>query len=206
MQESPQIDTVFDDSEKHIGRVYATALLKVAGKANAVDSTVDEIQSVVNDVLGNSPQLEMVFKNPRIDASAKLNILDRLFGDKLSGVSLKFLKVLASRQRLGSLSSIAKAASQMRDEAVGRLQVKVTTAQAIEPGQMERLRQHLATVFSADVRVRTTVDPAILGGMVVRVGDTVYDASVDGRLRAMQRQTKTNAEASVRRRLAELSL
>jgi F-type H+-transporting ATPase subunit delta len=205
MSETPQIETVFDDAEQHIGRVYAQALLEAAGKANCSDQVVDELNSIVGDVFKSSPKLESVFENPRIEGSDKAAMIDRVFGGKLHGTLLKFLKVLATRRRLGSLRSIAKSATEMQDAAAGRLQVQVTTAQPLDSNSLGKLTTQLKQVLSADVRVTTKIDPEILGGLIVRVGDTLFDASVDGRLKQMKRTAQQQAEAAIRQKASQLA-
>lgn len=206
MAETPQIETVFDDAQQHIGRVYAQALLDAASKVKQTDQVVDELNAIVEQVYVASPQLEVVFENPRIEPSAKTKMIDSAFKGKVSDTLLKFLKVCATRRRLGSLRSIAKAAREMQDAAAGRLQVQVTTAQAMSTSEIDQLTAKLKSALSAaDVRVTTKVDPNILGGLVIRVGDTLFDGSVDGRLKQMKRAALQQAEATIRQRVSELA-
>lgn len=205
MSETPQIETVFDDSEQHIGRVYAQALMSAGAKQNKSDQIVDELYVIVDDVFSSSPKLETLLVNPRVDAMEKVGVIDRVFGSKIDGTLLKFLKVCAIRRRLGSLRSIAKAAREMQDAVAGRLQVQVTTAQKLDDKQVEQLQAKLKQALSADVRMTTKIDPEILGGLIVRVGDTLYDASVDGRLKQMKRTAQQQAEATIRQKIRELA-
>jgi F-type H+-transporting ATPase subunit delta len=205
MSETPQIETVFDDSEQHIGRVYAQALLSAGAKQSRSDQIVDELSAIVEQVFASSPKLEAMLVNPRVEPSEKLGVIERIFGGKIDDTLLKFLKVCATRRRLNSLRSITKAAREMQDAAAGRLQVQVTTAQALDTKQLDQLHAKLKQVLSADVRMTTKVDPEILGGLIVRVGDTLYDASVDGRLKQMKRTAQQQAEATIRQRVSELA-
>ncbi len=205
MAETPQIETVFDDAQQHIGRVYAQALLGAASKVKQTDQVVDELNALVEQIFVASPQLEVVFENPRIEPAAKAKMIDSAFKGKVSDTLLKFLKVCATRRRLGSLRSIAKAAREMQDAAAGRLQVQVTTAQALSSSEVDQLTTKLKSALSAEVRVTTKVDPDILGGLVIRIGDTLFDGSVDGRLKQMKRAALQQAEATIRQRVSELA-
>ncbi len=93
----------------------------------------------MDEVFAKSPKLEVYLENPRIDSSEKTALLDRVFQGKVSSTLLKFLKVCAVRRRLGSLRSIAREARALQDAAVGRLAVQVTTAQPLQPSELEQL-------------------------------------------------------------------
>ncbi len=193
-----QIATVFDSEGQHVGEVYAKALLQAAAPANKVDLVVDQLESIVNDVLSKNDKFEAVLANPKLSVDEKIGLIDRVFGKSLDGTVLNFLKVLCRRQRLQFVRSIASAAVELRDEIAGRVQVQVTTTEALDPQAAEKLRNTLKNTLQKDVRLVTKIDPSILGGLVVRVGDTVYDGSVDGQLKALRREVGAKAEAAVR--------
>ena len=204
-EQAVRIEHFFDDTQQHVGKVYAQALLDAAGRQHAADAVVEDLNAIVDEVFKASPNVEAILSNPRIDPARKSSLLDRLFGGKTHDVTLRFLKVLTARRRLDSLRAIARAARELQDQAAGRLSVQITTAQPLDEGQLHQLTDRLRQTFSADVRVAAKVDPKILGGLVVRVGDTLFDASVEGRLRQMQRTTRQHAEAAVRARYSELA-
>lgn len=199
-----QIATVFDSEGQHVGEVYAKALLQAAAPANKVDLVVDQLESLVRDVLDKNAKFETVLGNPKLAIEEKISLIDRVFGKSMDVTVLNFLKVLCRRERVQFLRSIANAAVEMRDELAGRIQVQVTTTEALDPQTAEKLRNSLKNTFQKDVRIVSKIDPSILGGLVVRVGDTVYDGSVDGQLKALRREVKAKTEASVRAAAATL--
>jgi len=203
--ETIKIDTVFDDESLHVGQVYAKALLAAAGSASEIDGVVAELKSVVADVLNKQPGLAAIFANPRIDVESKVAMLDRIFGSQVSPTLLNFLKVVARRRRLGMLRSIEKSVGIMRDAATGRLQVLLTTAEPLDTASMEAIRASLSLKFNAQVSVSNKVDASILGGLVIRVGDVVYDGSVDGQLKNLRNSTVAKAEQAIRDRLGSLA-
>ena len=203
--EKIKIDTVFDDESLHVGQVYAKALLAAAGDVATIDQVVDELRAVVADVLNQQPGLDAVFSNPRIDVEAKVAMLDRIFGSRVSPTLINFLKVVARRRRLGMLRSIEKSVGVMRDAATGRLQVLLTTAEPLDADSMETIRTSLSMKFNAPVSVSNKVDSSILGGLVIRVGDVVYDGSVDGQLKNLRNSTVAKAEQAIRDRLGSLA-
>ena len=186
-EQTKKIPTVFDSEEQHVGEVYARALLGAAQSANKVDAVVEQFESLVVDVLDKNPKIEVALANPKMSVEDKWNLIDRVFGGKMEPTLVTMLKVLARRQRLGSLRSIQKSASDLRDELAGRIQVQVTVASELDASARDALIAKLKTVFKKDVRLNTKVDPSILGGLIVRVGDTVLDGSVDGQLAALRK-------------------
>jgi len=203
--ETIKIDTVFDDESLHVGQVYAKALLAAAGTDSSIDQVVEELKAVVTDVLNKQPALDAIFANPRIDVASKVSMLDRMFASRISPTLLNFLKVVARRRRLGMLRSIEKSVGIMRDAATGRLQVLLTTAEPLDATSMESIRTSLSLKFNASVSVSNKVDPSILAGLVIRVGDVVYDGSVDGQLKNLRNATVAKAEQSIRDRLGSLA-
>ena len=193
-----KIPTVFDSEEQHVGEVYAKALLNVAAKEGMVDGVVDQLESLVQDVLNKNPKLDLVISNPKMPVEAKIEMLDRVFKGKLHGTLLTFLKVLARRQRLHSLRAVQTSASNLRDEWAGRIQVAVTVSSPLSAESEAALIKSLKSVFKKEIRLQTKVDPSILGGLVVRVGDTVYDSSVDGQLASLRKSVAQRAEGALR--------
>jgi len=203
--ETIKIDTVFENEAMHVGDVYAKALLAAAGDVGTIDQVVDELRTIVADVLNQQPGLEAIFSNPRIDVEDKVAMLDRIFGSRVSPTLMNFLKVVARRRRLGMLRSIEKSVGVMRDAATGRLQILLTTAEPLDASSMETIRTSLSTKFNATVSVSNKVDSSILGGLVIRVGDVVYDGSVDGQLKNLRNSTVAKAEQAIRDRLGSLA-
>lgn len=205
MSTNEKISSVFDEDQQSIGRIYAEALLKSAVATGSADAVVDDLEAVVGEAFAASGTLELLLANPRVDAARKSRMIDRLFGDKLNPLTVRFLKVLAGRRRLDSLRAIARAAREHLDEASGRSSVLVTTAAPMSDEDAEQLRQRLESSLGRQLRMQRRVRPEILGGLIVRVGDTLYDASVEGRLNNLQRRARQRAEIAVRSRAAEMT-
>lgn len=197
-EQAKKVPTVFDSEEQHVGEVYARALLSAGQSSNSVDQIVDELESLVVDVLDESPKLEYALGNPKMSVEDKWGMIDRVFTGKMAPTLVTFLKVLARRQRLSSLRSIQKAASQLRDQLAGRIQVQATVAEELTDSARDSLVESLKKAFKKDVRLTTKVDPSILGGLVIRVGDTVLDGSVDGQLSALRKTVGQRAESALR--------
>jgi len=197
-EQTKKIPTVFDSQEQHVGEVYARALLGAAQASKNLDEVVEQLESLVADVLNKNPKVEFALTNPKMSVEDKSAMIDRVFAGKMSPTLVTFLKILARRQRLGSLRAIQQAASNLRDEIAGRIQVQVTVAQELEPAAKASLTEKLKGIFKKDVRLNTKVDPSILGGLIVRVGDTVLDGSIDGQLAALRKTVGQRADNALR--------
>jgi len=205
MSESKQTITVFDDESMHVGQVYAKALLAASEATGNVDEMVAQFDSFVHDVLDKQPILELALANPKLPADEKVRVLDKAFAQNMDSTLLKFLKVLAIRRRFGAVRSVFQSVSNLRDEAVGRLRILVTTAQPLDAEALESVKMKLTGIFKTEVILNTKVDASVLGGLLIRVGDVVYDGSVDGQLKQLRAATIAKTEQTIRDKLSTLA-
>jgi len=139
--------------------------------------------------LAGSPELATALASPAVKRVRKRAVIERLVKAlDLSNTSRNFLLVLIDHRRTGELTDVIAAFERLVDERLGRLQVDVVSAQELKPPQQAALVQRLETVSGKKVRLNLKVDDSLLGGVVVRLGSTVYDGSVRGRLDVLGRQ------------------
>ncbi len=205
MSETQKNDSVFDDESMHVGPLYAKALLAAVGASGNVDAVMEQFHSLIHDVFDKQPVLEMALANPKIPSDEKVRVLDKAFAGKMDATLLKFLKVVSRRGRLNTLRGIYHSASALRDEAVGRVRVLVTTAQSLDAAALKSLKEKLEKLFKKDVAITSKVDATVLGGLIVRVGDMVFDGSVDGQLKLLKKATLAKAEIAIREKLSSLA-
>jgi len=204
--ETPHIPTVFDDEHQHVGELYARALIGAAQSSRTLDAVVSQLESIVTQVMDRQPAFELALSNPKVSQQQRMDLLDKVFGSKIDTTLLRFLKVLCRRGRLGFIRSIQNSVEEMRDEALGRLRITVTTAQELAAPQRQALIEKLKSVFKSEISLTTKVNPAILGGIVIRIGDTVYDGSLDGRLLLLKKAAADRAEQNLRARFSSLAV
>lgn len=205
MSETIKNDSVFDDESMHVGPLYAKALLAAVGASGNVDAVMEQFHSLIHDVFDKQPVLEMALANPKVPSDEKVRVLDKAFAGKMDATLLKFLKVVSRRGRLNTLRGIYHSASSLRDEAVGRVRVLVTTAQSLDAAALMSLKEKLEKLFKKDVAITSKVDATVLGGLIVRVGDMVFDGSVDGQLKLLKKATLAKAEIAIREKLSSLA-
>jgi len=144
----------------------------------------------VDQYLSASPQLSAAFASPRIDIDEKVRVIDRLFAEDFDPTLLKFLKVMARRDRLGYVRAVRDAADDLHDEMRGRVVASIRTAVPLDDALRSQITDRLAAMMNKEVRLRESVDADLLGGMVIRIGDKVFDSSVADRLNKMAKRTR----------------
>ncbi|HEX3727166.1 MAG TPA: ATP synthase F1 subunit delta [Pirellulales bacterium] len=183
-----------------VANVYAKALLAAAEKAGQAELLVDELSAVVREALDSAPRLEAVFASALISSEEKAQLLDRLFAGRVSAMLLDFLKVVAKHGRLDILRAIAQQCDKLLDELRGRLRVHVQTATPLADGLVGRLNDSLTRLLGGQPKVDSQVDPALIGGVLMRVGDTVYDGSVARQLHQAREQMITRSVHEIQSR------
>lgn len=178
----------FDPSAVQVAGVYARALLGAAEKQGQSEDVLEELDGLVQDVLDPYPQFEAVLVSDVIAADEKLGILDRTLKGRVSDLLMNFLKVTARHGRLRLLRAIRRAAHQLYDELRGRVPVVVATAAPLDEGLAGRLAERLREITGGEPQLLHTVRPELIAGVVLRIGDTVYDGSVAARLNQVRAQ------------------
>jgi F-type H+-transporting ATPase subunit delta len=173
---------------QRIAQVYAEALLNAAGKKGQVDAVLDELDSVVRDVFGANPQFEAFLASGAIGRGQKAKALQAIFQGRASDLFLDFLMVLNHHERLDLLRAILAAARELYDQRMRRLRVLVRSATPLPDDQRDRLLHELRQTFHQEPVLQAQVDPDLLGGLMVRVGDWVYDTSVRTQLDTIRNQ------------------
>lgn len=189
----------FDSDRQRLGMVYAKALLDAAG--DQVDLVMEELDSFVDDVLAHTPKLQNALSSPRLAVEEKNAILDKAFGERMNPTLLRFLKVVVAHERGDCYRDIRNAAQKLYNERRGRVEVVVKTAQPLDAGDADNIRQRLAGNLGREVIVDYQVDPELIGGLVVRVGDTVFDGSVANRLHRMRDVARQQTTQTIRNSL-----
>lgn len=200
MVDTSKQQTVFDTDQQLLGDVYAKALMGFGVEAGNVDQLVDELSAVV-DVLHELPKLRAALESPRIALEAKSKLINTAFEKQVGRDVLNFLKIVATKNRFDCLGAIGISASRMQDEMAGRVKATLTTAEVVDDSVREKIVAKLAEVLGKQVSLTSTVDPAIIGGMVVRVGDTVYDGSVANELSQVRTKATKRAIDAIREKL-----
>jgi F-type H+-transporting ATPase subunit delta len=182
MAETIKHPTVLDSVQQHLGDVYAKALLGASEKAGNTDQVLEEFDSFIDEVLDRLPRLDATLASPRTPLEAKLAMLDKAIGGKVSVTLLNFLKVVCKHRRFEVVRAMRRAAHELYNEMTGSVDVRIRTAAPLSDQLCERVASRLEAVLGQKVNLAAETDAGVIGGIVVRVGDTVYDGSVAGSL------------------------
>ena len=168
-----------------IARNYAEALLALARKADDLDGWGALIVGVA-DAIQSEPKLRNFLAAPQVSPGEKKVVIEKAFGDELPRNMVRFLQKLVDNRRQMLIPQIAIEYGNLVDEVEGRLHAQVTVAR--EPAEQDQnlITQRLSKMFGKMVVPHITVNPSILGGLIVRVGDTVIDGSVRRRLAGLR--------------------
>lgn len=169
-----------------LARPYARAAFEAAESAGELDrwSAALEIAAQV----AASPEVRRLIGDPRLEADQLVELFAGVMGERLTQSARNFLKVLINYRRLSLLPEIASQFEHFRRRHEKRLRVQVTSAVELSRDQRRKLAERLSRRFGSEVEMETDVDKDLLGGLVVRAGDHVIDASVRGRLEKLGRE------------------
>jgi F-type H+-transporting ATPase subunit delta len=175
-----------------LGR-YARAYAEVAVKNKLnPEKTVAEFQQMA-DVVNGSRELRNVLQNPAVSREQKLKLLDSIIQHIGASKMLRnFLAVLIDHRRIGNIGDVLEQFKRELDRRMGIAEAKVSSVRELSSAEKKSLEQQLATITGKTVRATYSQDASLLGGVLVRVGSTIYDGSVQGRLQRM-RQELANA-------------
>ena len=169
---------------------YALALFELARDARSIDA-VEASLATVRDALRDSDDLRTLIASPVVGrgtaTKAVLAVADQL---GLDATTRSFLGVLAENRRLGELPAIVRAYRTLASRHRGELTAEVTSAHPLTEDQVVELKQQLRQRVGREVAVDLSVDPALLGGLVVRIGSQMIDSSIRTRLNALAHAMK----------------
>ena len=166
---------------------YATALFEAARKTGAIDAVERDINSVLG-LMQETPALKGMWESPLVPAGRKRDIVSKLLGDGLHPLTLSFLRLLVDKRREDVLEPVQFELRLLADRARHLLRAEATFA--IDPTSEEKaaLQRSLQNRTGEDIQLTVHVDPSILGGVIVRMQDTIIDGSVRGTLERLREQ------------------
>jgi F-type H+-transporting ATPase subunit delta len=163
-----------------IARPYANAVFDVAKRKNAIDAWSRQLAVIA--AVARDASINEVIESPAITSVQKANTIARVCGDDLGSEGKQFLQVLARNKRLHLLTEISAQFDQLRAQEEASLEVEVISAYSLNEAEEQRLVEALNRRFKKEIHLTSRVDESLLGGAIIRAGDTVIDGSVRGKL------------------------
>lgn len=174
-----------DPSAKAVARVYAQAYLDAAVSLG-VSQPLEEMASFQEDVLGSFPQFAGLLTSELTTRDEKLGLIARVVQPRASELFTNFLRVLARHERLGLLPLILQEATVEQERREGKRRVQITSPQPLSEEQLGRIRDRLKAALPYEPVLQVETDASLLGGLLIRVGDTVFDGSLRARLKDLR--------------------
>lgn len=166
---------------------YARAILNLA-KESGLETEVNADMQFINATISESNDLQTMLKSPVIKAADKKNVLNALFSDKVNAVSLGLFSLLEENKRMVMLEPIASQYTIIYDYLKSMNVAKVTTAVALTKDMEEKVLNKVVELTGNKTSLENIIDPSILGGFILRVGDMQYDASISNNLNELRRE------------------
>ncbi len=179
-------------SHAPVAKRYAEALYEAASDASAVE-TVDADVDLIRESIEASGELRLFFQSPVISREKKTKIAHVLFKARLSPTSMRFVELLIDKQREDIIDEVLGAYRSLRDDMLGIARATARTAQLLADDDEGVVRSALAEVTGQKIQLSTEVDRSLIGGMVVQIGDTVYDGSVRHKLQHLRAQFRSGS-------------
>ncbi|MBD2863587.1 MULTISPECIES: F0F1 ATP synthase subunit delta [Paenibacillus] len=172
--------------ETVVAKRYAKALFELARERGKVAEVEQELQAVSN-ALADNPEYVKLLEHPNIGASVKTSMLKQVFEGKVSEELMNTLQLLMQRGREAIIRDLAVQYSLIANDALGQAQAKVYTPLPLSAEESDKIAAAFGQVVGKKIRVENIVEPSLLGGLQVRIGDRLYDGSLSGKLQRMEK-------------------
>lgn len=166
-----------------LARPYATAAFELAQEASDL-AAWSEMLHLLNLIVSD-PQMQRVLNNPRLDSKFLADFVLDISAERLSETGRNFVRVLADAGRLSLAPQIYQLFEQRRTDSEGVVDVEVVSAYELEQDEQDKIATAMAKRFGKKINISTRIDDSLIGGTVIRAGDSVIDASIRGRLRQL---------------------
>lgn len=170
---------------------YAKSLLDLARERGAVDGAQEDME-IVASAYDESRDLQLLLQSPIIKADKKLDILKQIFGSRLGPVSMAFIEIITKKGREGLIGQIAKACVRMAKEQKHIYGASVTSASPLDDASRQKVLDIVKQLKTGTIELEEKVNPELIGGFQLRVGDQMIDASVLAQIRALNREFSEN--------------
>jgi F-type H+-transporting ATPase subunit delta len=166
-----------------VARPYAEAVFALAAERNALPVWSEMLRTAA--AVAADVRMRSALDSPRLSAADKEALLLSVCGERLDADGRSFIRVLIAADRVGLLPEIRELFEAMKDQAEGVARAKIVSAFPIDESRLAGLKAALERRFGTKIEASVTVDPSLIGGARITVGDTVIDGSVEGELQAM---------------------
>lgn len=169
-----------------VAKRYAEALFEVANVKNLLDQVENDLQLIVQ-VINDTEDFMSFLRHPQIDGDVKKKMVESAFGDAISEISKNFFFQLIDSRREEFIQEILIQYRKLANSARGIMDIEATTVVSLDANDSEKIAKSFGDKLGKKIRLNNIVDPSIVGGMVIKIGDRKYDGSIKKQLQVMKR-------------------
>ena len=166
-----------------IARPYAEAVFRLAKQGDTLQAWSEALNLITT--IHRDPQMQAAMANPKVTSADIERLLLAICGERIDGVARNLIQLLVHNRRLSVVAEIRLLFEQLKLQDEGKLDAKISSAFPMDDAQRNQVVDLLAARFKGKINATVTVDPDLIGGIKVEVGDKVWDASVRGQLQSM---------------------
>lgn len=174
-------------SELQVASRYAKSLIDLAREQKALDQVQQQMMLFV-EVCKDNPTFLAVLRNPIVSLDKKAAVLEGLFADKVHQMVLSFFKIMVNKGRSGVLYATAKEFLNLYNQDKGIVKAKVISAVELTEANKKQLIELVKTTTRGEIVLETKLDPKLIGGFVLQVGDKQFDASLSSKLNKLKKE------------------
>ena len=177
-------------TSKGIAKRYATALFDLASETDDISSLEKNVETLTQ-AIDESPDLNSLISSPIYSRDQQKNAIGAIAKKMgVSAVMINALSLMAEKRRLFVVPTFLSVLKDLISESKNEITAEVVSAQSLSKGQVEKLGKSLKNNFGKDVKINATVDPTLIGGMVVKVGSRMIDSTIRAKLNSLQNTMK----------------
>ena len=177
-------------TSKGIAKRYATALFDLASETDDISSLEKNVETLTQ-AIDESPDLNSLISSPIYSRDQQKNAIGAIAKQMgVSAVMINALSLMAEKRRLFVVPTFLSVLKDLISESKNEITAEVVSAQSLSKGQVEKLGKSLKNNFGKDVKISATVDPTLIGGMVVKVGSRMIDTTIRAKLNSLQNTMK----------------
>ncbi|SEN60705.1 F0F1 ATP synthase subunit delta [Paenibacillus sp. OV219] len=175
-----------------VAKRYAKALFELAQSNNAVADVEKQLKIVV-DVLSGDAQIRKFLGLPNVEVSKKIDIVRGALSDTVTVMVLNTVELLIIRGRQAAIADVYEAYTKVAGDALGQAHATIYSAKSLSSEELSKVSAQFGTMIGKRIIAKQIVEPALLGGVQVRIGDRLYDGSLSGKLARLEQALKTQA-------------
>ena len=173
-----------DPGAQAVASLYARSYLSAA-KGNGVSDADEELASFVDDLLAKNPDFRSILVSDAVSRDDKIGLVERSLAPHCSEFFANFLKVLVRHGRIGLVEQIREVVTEVQEEMAGQRRVQIRSAKPLSDSSRSQITEQLKSKLGFDPILRESIDESLIGGLVIQVGDTVYDSSLRTRIQTL---------------------